>query len=199
MASRERLPRAERRAQLIDAAAAAFLEGGYDNTSMEDVAQRAGVSRLIVYRIFESKADLYRSVLQTVLLAIAESFVGLAPATVHEQGAANLILRAARRYPDAFRLLWRHSRAQPEFAEFGEVFHREAVFHAREILREYIDDPVVLEWASQTAGSHLIDGICLWLDSGDPARDETFAAMVNGGLRGLADSWSGVLGSFAVS
>ncbi len=193
MPSAARLPRAERRVQLIDAAATAFLERGYDNTSMEDVARQAGVSRLILYRIFDSKAALYRSVLETVLHAIAETFVGMESARVHEEGAANLILRAARRYPDAFRLLWRHSLAQPEFAEYGEIFQREAMFHAREILHGYIDDPTVLEWASQTAGSHLIDGICLWLDAGDPARDDQFAAMVNAGLRALADSWASVI------
>ena len=56
MADADALPRAARRAQLLEAAATAFLERGFDGTSMEDVAQEAGVSRLIVYRIFESKS-----------------------------------------------------------------------------------------------------------------------------------------------
>ena len=60
------LPRAERRAQLLTAAATAFVRGGFDGTSMEDVAEQAGVTRLIVYRIFATKEDLYRAVLESV-------------------------------------------------------------------------------------------------------------------------------------
>ena len=67
MAPTSRLPREARRAQLVDAAASAFLGDGYDKTSMDQVAQAAGVSRLIVYRNFESKEDLYRQVLREVL------------------------------------------------------------------------------------------------------------------------------------
>lgn len=188
-----RLPRAVRRAQLIEAAAAAFLQGGYDGTSMEDVATRAGVSRLIVYRIFESKADLYRAVLVTVLEDLGQQFEGLAPSTVHERGAVTIILPVARRYPDAFRLLWRHSASQAEFARYGETFRTFAMFYAREILHGFIEDGAVLEWAAHTAGSQLVDGICLWLDMGDPARDREFESMMTAGVRALADAWSGAV------
>src|SRR3954469_1498364 len=61
-----RLPRAARRAQIIDTAAGAFLRAGFDGTSMDDVAEAAGISRLLIYRIFETKEQLYRAVLSTV-------------------------------------------------------------------------------------------------------------------------------------
>ena len=48
MAASTRLTRAARRAQLIESAAASFQERGYDKTSMDQIAQAAGVSRLIV-------------------------------------------------------------------------------------------------------------------------------------------------------
>jgi len=41
------MSRTDRREQLVVAAAAAFLAGGFDGTSMEMVADRAGVTRLI--------------------------------------------------------------------------------------------------------------------------------------------------------
>ena len=68
-----RLPRDERRAQLVRCAAAVFVRGGFDATSMDDVAREAGVTRLIVYRIFPSKEDLYRAVLDAVLIDTAEA------------------------------------------------------------------------------------------------------------------------------
>ncbi|MEO5723835.1 MAG: helix-turn-helix domain-containing protein, partial [Ilumatobacteraceae bacterium] len=49
-----RLPRAQRREQIMVAAASAFVRTGFDATSMDDVARAAGITRLIVYRIFES-------------------------------------------------------------------------------------------------------------------------------------------------
>ena len=56
--------RAERREQILVAATRAFAGAGYAATSLEDVATEAGISRDVLYRHFESKADLYRAVLQ---------------------------------------------------------------------------------------------------------------------------------------
>lgn len=54
-----RLPRAERERQLLDVAEQLFIEQGYDGTTIEDVAHRAGVSRPIVYAHHGSKEGLY--------------------------------------------------------------------------------------------------------------------------------------------
>ena len=82
-----RLPRAARREQLIRAAAAAFLSAGYDKTSMDDVAKAAGVTRLIVYRIFESKEALYVAVIASVLDDLGAQFdPGSAPLPIGQRG-----------------------------------------------------------------------------------------------------------------
>src|SRR5215207_5909723 len=67
-----RMPRAQRQAQLLTAAASAFVRGGFDGTSMEDVAEASGVTRLIVYRNFGSKEELYRAVLASVTERLAD-------------------------------------------------------------------------------------------------------------------------------
>src|SRR5207253_11406653 len=54
-----RLPAAERRETLIAAACELFAECGYDHASLDEVAERAGVTKVIVYRHFASKKDLY--------------------------------------------------------------------------------------------------------------------------------------------
>src|SRR5215216_1363540 len=59
----QRLGRAARREQILLAAARAFARAGFTATSLEDVAGEAGVTRAILYRHFDSKADLYRAVL----------------------------------------------------------------------------------------------------------------------------------------
>ncbi|MDO5739115.1 MAG: TetR/AcrR family transcriptional regulator [Ornithinimicrobium sp.] len=58
-ASRVRLPHGERRALLLKAALTAFSENGYHATAMDDIANRAGVSKPVLYQHFDSKLDLY--------------------------------------------------------------------------------------------------------------------------------------------
>ena len=57
--ARVRLPRDQRRALLLEAALDAFSEKGYHATAMDDIAERAGVSKPVLYQHFDSKLDLY--------------------------------------------------------------------------------------------------------------------------------------------
>lgn len=184
------MPRSVRRAQLLEVAAGAFLEHGFDATSMEDVAQRGGVSRLIVYRIFESKAELCRAVLRTMLMDLGEHFLGVDAEHLRKRGAAHVMMPIARAHPDAFRLLCRHTSHQPEFHDLAVEFNGYVMSFAREILQPCFDDEMLVDWAAHVAGAHLIDGICTWLDRGDPARDEQFATMLAAGIRSMVSAWS---------
>ena len=69
-----RLARPARREQLVRAAAAAFLERGFDGTSMETVADHAGVTRMLVYRHFDSKEALYRAVMASAVEQLSAAF-----------------------------------------------------------------------------------------------------------------------------
>lgn len=60
---RIRLPRSERRAQLLWAAQEVFVSRGYHATSMDDIADRAGVSKPVLYQHFTSKLELYLALL----------------------------------------------------------------------------------------------------------------------------------------
>ena len=55
----QRLPRSERRAQLLEAALAVFVENGYHAAAMDDIAARAGVSKPVLYQHFPGKLELY--------------------------------------------------------------------------------------------------------------------------------------------
>src|SRR5262245_11776202 len=60
---RRRLPAAQRRDTLIAAGSELFARRGYDRVSLDEVAERAGVTKVIVYRHFASKQDLYLQLL----------------------------------------------------------------------------------------------------------------------------------------
>ena len=57
------MPRSARRAQLLDAAQAAFVECGYHAAAMDDIADRAGVSKPVLYQHFPGKLELYLALL----------------------------------------------------------------------------------------------------------------------------------------
>jgi AcrR family transcriptional regulator len=65
-----RLPRSERRAQLLDAALGVFVAQGFHAAAMDDIADRAGVSKPVLYQHFPGKLELYLALLDTSCDAI---------------------------------------------------------------------------------------------------------------------------------
>ena len=59
-----RRPRGERRDQLLVTASEVFVDRGYHAAGMDEIADRAGVSKPVLYQHFSSKLDLYLAVLQ---------------------------------------------------------------------------------------------------------------------------------------
>lgn len=59
-----RLPRGARRAQLLLAASEVFVSHGYHAAGMDEIADRAGVSKPVLYQHFPGKLELYVAVLQ---------------------------------------------------------------------------------------------------------------------------------------
>ena len=59
----QRLPRSARRKLLLEAAQAVFVANGYHAAAMDDIAERAGVSKPVLYQHFPGKLDLYLALL----------------------------------------------------------------------------------------------------------------------------------------
>ncbi|MBA2625619.1 MAG: helix-turn-helix transcriptional regulator, partial [Acidimicrobiia bacterium] len=118
MTTRQLLARADRAASIRRGAATAFARAGFAATSMEDVAAAAGITKLIVYRHYESKEELYRAVLVRVSARLAEE---LADGLEHARRGAGVraLLTVAREDPDGFVLLWRHAAREPQFAAYA--------------------------------------------------------------------------------
>lgn len=64
MKKKQRLTGAERRVQLMEIGRAVFASKGYEATSIEEVAQQAGVSKPIVYEHFGAKEGLYAAIVE---------------------------------------------------------------------------------------------------------------------------------------
>ncbi len=59
-----RMPRPARRAQLLDSAREVFVAQGYHAAAMDDIAERAGVSKPVLYQHFPGKLELYLALLE---------------------------------------------------------------------------------------------------------------------------------------
>jgi len=61
---KRRISASDRRALILEAAREAFAEGGYHQTSLDAVAERAGVSKALIYEHFASKRELHAAMLE---------------------------------------------------------------------------------------------------------------------------------------
>jgi AcrR family transcriptional regulator len=163
----------ERREQttrrILDGAASAFAKAGYAATSMEEIASAANVSKLLLYRDFTGKRELYQAVLERTLARIRECV----PDEASNVALRQLIL-AARADPDGFTLMFRHAAREPEFAHFAAEWHESSVRAAEEQLRPIEPDRVLRRWAAEAVVSTTYVAIIAWLEHGEPSRDEDF-------------------------
>jgi AcrR family transcriptional regulator len=89
-------PRRSSRATLEEAAAELFLENTYAATTVEQIAQRAGVSRATFFNYFASKADLLWAGLDDMLRACGEAVSSADPAAPAVDGVVDALIGAAR-------------------------------------------------------------------------------------------------------
>jgi AcrR family transcriptional regulator len=159
-----RLRRAERREQILDAATRAFARAGFTATSLDDVAEEAGITRVLLYRHFDSKADLYRAVLDRA----GARLVGSVGSDDFDSRAIPALVRAAAADPDAFRLLFRHAAREPEFRDQADSLTAASTDVARRNLASMIPDGPWLGWASRLIPALTIEAVIAWLDAGQP-------------------------------
>lgn len=163
-----RLRRTARREQLLAAATRAFARSGFAATSLDEVAAEAGISRVILYRHFESKADLYRAVLDRACARLIVAVGAWADYTLQTMDA---LLGAAVEDPDGFRLLFQHAAREPEFKAEIDRIRASGVDIARHHLTQLIPDQFWAVWAAHLMPTVAIDAVIAWLDAGQPNRD----------------------------
>ncbi|MDQ3107476.1 MAG: TetR/AcrR family transcriptional regulator [Actinomycetota bacterium] len=188
-APRQLLDRAARRETILRGAASAFAEQGYAGTSMEGVAAAAGITKLIVYRHFASKEELYDAVLERVSDRGREVFIAGLQAGRPGSGAVRALLTMARDDPAGFTLLWNHAVREPQFAEHAGTIRARGVDAAENLLASggWIAGPN-RRWAAETIMSYLVASVLHWLTVGGDD-DEEFVARITRSLPAMIRSW----------
>jgi AcrR family transcriptional regulator len=159
-----RLPRAERREQILDAATRAFARDGYAATNLEAITVEAGISRMILYRHFESKAQLYLAVLDRVM----HHLIAVTGAPDFTQASVDALFEAASQDPDGFRLLFHHASREPEFRAHTEQFTAGVFDVSHRHLAAQIRDTRWAAWAASLVPVVVIEAAIAWLDAGQP-------------------------------
>ncbi|GAB3879287.1 hypothetical protein GCM10029964_031400 [Kibdelosporangium lantanae] len=185
----QRMHRLERREQILDAATRAFARSGYTATSLDDVATEAGITRVLLYRHFESKSDMYRAVLERALGRMRDT-VG---ESGYDENTIPTLLRSAAADPDGFRLVFRHAFREPEFRDVVDSLRDSS----RTVAYSYMDeipDEASREWVARLLPTVTLEAVMTWLDAGQPDPEHAPArvtAMVNAVIRAASDDFSG--------
>ena len=188
--SRVLLDRPARRESILLAAAVAFAHKGFAATSMDDVAAEAGITRLILYRHFDSKEALYTAVLDRVRTRLEEE------SAVQLEGrpalsAVRALLVVGKENPDALVLLWRHAAREPQFAAYADGFRERTIDFARSLLKGVrLGSGARERWAAETLVSFVFDAILHWLEEGSPGPDDEFLDLMAAAMPALVTAWA---------
>lgn len=135
--------KADRPDELLDAALELFVERGFAATRVDDVAQRAGVSKGTVYLYWSSKEDLLRAVIQRFLIgplntgeAAVQAHRGTVPHLLRTTFADWWISVIDSRASGVFKLMLAEARNFPEIAAF---YRREVVERGQALIRPIIE------------------------------------------------------------
>lgn len=191
-----RKPRAERQQQILAVAAGQFAARGFALVTMDEIAREVGVSRLILYRYFSSKDELYRAILLAAATRMAAAMTEADGSG--SGGTLRAYVRMARQEEAAYTLLFAGGADGPLDAPVIEArgvvraeIERQAVAQA---MKEGVAPDVIwLPLAASLALAAVERGTLAWLRTvprptayADDAFVEYLQRAVSGLLTGVA-------------
>ncbi|MGW4165073.1 TetR/AcrR family transcriptional regulator [Streptomyces sp. NPDC004788] len=188
---RVRMTGAERREQLLDIGRTLFAEKGFEGTSVEEIAAKAGVSKPVVYEHFGGKEGLYAVVVDREMRQLLDMVTGALtaghPRELLEQ-AAFALLDYIERYTDGFRILVRDSPVAQSTGTFASLISDIATqvedILGLEFKARGFDPKLAPLYAQALVGSVALTGQW-WLDVRKPKKAEVAAHLVNLAWHGL--------------
>jgi AcrR family transcriptional regulator len=181
-----RLPRRARRAQLLTAALEVFVAQGYHAAAMDDIAERAGVSKPVLYQHFPGKLELYVALLDQSCDTIISSCAKALDSTEDNKQRVTATMHAFYDYvasaEGAFRLVF-ESDLTNEPAVRARV-DRVTVECAKLIAHVIADDTGLPEEQSQLLAVSLVGmgqvSARFWLTEGGSIDQADAASLVSG-------------------
>ncbi|MEU1021904.1 TetR/AcrR family transcriptional regulator [Streptomyces sp. NPDC005904] len=188
---RTRMTGAERREQLLDIGRTLFASKGFEGTSVEEIAAKAGVSKPVVYEHFGGKEGLYAVVvdreMRQLLDMVTSALTAGHPRELLEQ-AAFALLDYIETYTDGFRILVRDSPVAQSTGTFASLISDIATqvedILGQEFKGRGFDHKLAPLYAQALVGMVALTGQW-WLDVRKPKKAEVAAHLVNLAWHGL--------------
>jgi AcrR family transcriptional regulator len=182
----------ERREQLLDIGRHLFAERGFEGTSVEEIAAKAGVSKPVVYEHFGGKEGLYAVVVDRETRKLLDSFTsaldGSKPRILLEQ-AAFALLDYIEESADGFRILVRDSPVAVSRGTFASLISDVATQVEHLLVDQFRERGFNTKHAPMYA-QMLVGMVALtgqwWLDARKPRKAEVAAHLVNLAWNGLS-------------
>jgi AcrR family transcriptional regulator len=191
--TRRRMTGKERREQLVDVGRTLFAARGFEATSVEEIAAKAGVSKPVVYEHFGGKEGLYAVVvdreMRRLLDMVASALTAGHPRELLEQ-AAFALLDYIDEYTDGFRIMVRDSPVAQSHGSFASLISDIATqvedILGLEFKSRGFDPKLAPLYAQALVGMVALTGQW-WLDVRKPKKAEVAAHLVNLAWHGLGD------------
>ena len=191
--TRARMTGSQRRAQLLDVSRRLFAEKGFDNTSVEEIAARAEVSKPVVYEHFGGKEGVYAVVvdreIQSLTAALTGALEGGGHPKVLVERTALALLTYIETSEDGFRILVRDSPVAQATGTFssliGDVATQVEHLLADQFKLRGLDPRSAPVYAQMLVGMVALTGQW-WLDARAHTKTEVAAHLVNLAWNGLA-------------
>lgn len=189
---RKRMTGKERRQQLLGIGRELFAERGFDATSVEEIAARAGVSKPVVYEHFGGKEGIYAVVVDremcTLLDMMGEALTADSARNKIEK-AALALLRYVEEDSVGFRVLTRDSHVASGTGSFASLIN-DIASQVEHIMADEFDergyDPGLAPmYAQALVGMWALTGQW-WLEVRKPKREVVAAHLVNLAWNGLS-------------
>ncbi len=185
---------AERREQLLLISRELFAERGFEGTSVEEIAARAGVSKPVIYEHFGGKEGAYAVVVDREVRALHDSIRGAL--TTPDAGARVLLERGALalldyidQCPDGFRILARDSSLPGPGGSFASILSDIAVqvedILEAEFSKMGLDPQFAGLYAQGLVGLVAMTGQ-QWLENREPDRLVVARHLINLAWNGMA-------------
>jgi AcrR family transcriptional regulator len=141
-----RLPRTARRSQLLVAAREVFVAQGYHAAAMDEIAERAGVSKPVLYQHFPGKHELYLALIDQHAKEVVEYVRNGLSATRDNKlrglGAISAFFDFIDREHEAFRLIFESDLTNdPEVGQRVNAVHQQCADMIAELIHEETGQP----------------------------------------------------------
>ena len=190
---RARMTGKERREQLLDIGRSLFAQKGFDATSVEEIAQKAGVSKPVVYEHFGGKEGLYAVVVDREMRALLDAITGALTSQGHPrellERAAFALLDYVESSTDGFRILVRDSPVAQSTGTFASLISDAASQVEHIMVNQFkergFDPKFAPMYAQMLVGMVALTGQW-WLDARKPRKADVAAHLVNLAWNGLS-------------